>query len=244
LPVPDVTVAHSATGQIAVQVGELGTHEVKAFGLGKVLREFSGVEANIAQVGALATVPKCDSYAYSQNGYRWLSTYQWRFRPTPFGGQAAMSAGIQAMANGTGGCGANLQNGAVASYLGTTGTNSSVGSNNTCGAGDYVNVVDSGALPSPTLAATCTYKTATEIFAADVKFSTAYNWYSGTSTTACPSGYYDVQGVMAHEAGHVFGLNHVAQASAQVMKPNSSTCETSQRLLGNGDLAGMKYLYP
>lgn len=49
---------------------------------------------------------------------------------------------------------------------------------------------------------------------------------------------------MTHEAGHFFGLNHVAQATYQVMAPATDSCLTSQRRLGNGDLAGMKARYP
>lgn len=49
---------------------------------------------------------------------------------------------------------------------------------------------------------------------------------------------------MTHEGGHLFGLGHVAQATLQVMVPSSWECQTAQPYLGNGDLAGMKYLYP
>ncbi|NHB84174.1 matrixin family metalloprotease [Tessaracoccus sp. HDW20] len=100
-----------------------------------------------------------------------------------------------------------------------------------------------GALPSGTLAATCKYENSSEISYATVRFNTAYTWYSG-STTGCSGTKYDAQGVMAHEAGHVYGLNHVANSTLQVMKPNSGTCEVSQRLLGPADLAGMKSIYP
>lgn len=36
----------------------------------------------------------------------------------------------------------------------------------------------------------------------------------------------------------------LAASALQVMKPASGTCEVSQRLLGPGDLAGMKSIYP
>lgn len=242
--VSDVIVAHGADGRVAVEVGP-GDHDGKhTYGPNEVLASFeTSQNASTSQVSALTSSSKCDLNTYSINTYRWPGTYQWRFRATAFGGQAAMSAGIQAMANGTGGCGVNVQNGATASYLGTTSTQSTVGSNNICLVTDSVNVVDSGPLPSGTLAGSCVYKTPSDILYADVKFNTIYSWYTGTSLTLCTGAKYDVQGIMTHEAGHVFGLNHVAQTSGQVMKPTSSTCETSQRALGTGDLAGMKALY-
>ncbi|WP_146806634.1 matrixin family metalloprotease [Cellulomonas persica] len=54
----------------------------------------------------------------------------------------------------------------------------------------------------------------------------------------------DLEGVATHEAGHVFGLNHVDRSSLQVMKPYSGSCESGQRKLGPGDLRGMNALFP
>lgn len=243
--VDDVTIARSDDGQVAVEVGEDGEASHQIYGTTSVLDDYATPDTSeILTVTPQATAPKCDSYEYSVNAYRWTGTLQWRYKTPSFGGQASVSAGFQAMANGTGACGANKPNSAAASYLGTTTTASSVGSNNICGSGDYTNVVDSGSLPSGTLAATCTYKTPNQIFAADIKISTNYSWYTGASDTGCSGSKYDLQGIVTHEAGHAFGLNHVSQASNQVMKPNSGTCEAGQRKLGNGDLAGMKKLYP
>lgn len=77
--------------------------------------------------------------------------------------------------------------------------------------------------------------------ASDMVFNTSYSW---SNTATCSGSKYDLQGVATHEWGHVFGLAHDATAgSQQVMKPASSTCETAQRKLGAGDVAGITWLY-
>ena len=68
-----------------------------------------------------------------------------------------------------------------------------------------------------------------------VRFNTAvYSWCTGTSVTGCSGSEYDAQGVMTHEAGHIFGLGHVANSTHQVMKTNSGHWGVSQRKLRSG----------
>jgi predicted Zn-dependent protease len=53
----------------------------------------------------------------------------------------------------------------------------------------------------------------------------------------------DLQNVAAHELGHAVGLGHVTD-SLLTMYPTSFAGETLRRSLGNGDRAGMSFLYP
>lgn len=248
--VPDVTVVRDHDGEVAVTVGVRGNTEKQEFGSSKVLDEFErsarGAEPVHTEIAPLSSSnPKCDLDPYSVNSWRWPvgSTYAWHFKSSLVGGQSAMAAGLTAMADGLGACGANIPNSAKHSYKGVTATASTVRSTNTCGPTDSTNVLEFGGLPAGVLAATCTYKTTSEIFAADVRFNSLYSWHTSSSTTGC-SGKYDLQGVATHESGHVFGLNHVGQSSLQVMKPASAMCESSQRRLGPGDLRGMKVMFP
>ncbi|WP_203230626.1 matrixin family metalloprotease, partial [Agromyces humi] len=239
--VPDFTVYRSASGEVATRSESSRSNVVH--GKPAVIAEFEAPAAS--ESGILATSPKCDNYTYATYGPRWLATVSWYYKTPSFGGTASVFNAMSAMANGYGACGSNLSNSAAHSYAGTT-TASATMSGGTCLAGNYQNVVDSGTplASASTLAQTCTYMTATDIVASDIRINTAYSWYTGSSVTGCPAGNYDLQGVMTHEAGHLFGLTHVAGATMQVMKPTSAVCETGMRLLGNGDLAGMKYLYP
>lgn len=241
--VPEFTVAQSEDGEIATLSM---THDaVEIQGSPSVAAEFSLAENPVFDpvVTPLATSPKCDSYAYSISNERWLSTAKWWYKTPSFGGQARVAGAFTAMADGIGACGQNKPNSAAHAYQGTTSTSANI-NDSLCLANDLKNVVDGGPLSSGTLAGTCTWRTSGQIINADIRIDTSSrSWYTGSSVTGC-SGAYDLQGVMTHEAGHFFGLNHVALATQQVMMPESPTCLTSQRKLGNGDLAGMKARYP
>ncbi|WP_327729872.1 matrixin family metalloprotease [Streptomyces sp. NBC_00487] len=56
---------------------------------------------------------------------------------------------------------------------------------------------------------------------------------------------YDLRGVGTHEAGHVFGLDHVegSDHSNLTMYPKLGECTEKWRTLGYGDVRGLRSLY-
>lgn len=236
-PVPDITIRRAEDGQVMLAIGEEGE---AATLYGDTSLEVSA--------DATAAVPpyqptRSATTTHTTRAHpKWISTFKWRLKSGTSIPQATIAAGINAMTVGTGTC-SNVANGATASYVGTTTSSATISSSNICLTTNLLNVIDVGPLPSTILAATCRYENSSEISYATVRFNSSKTWYSG-SVTGCSGSKYDAQGVAAHEAGHVFGLNHVAASSLQVMKPASGTCEVSQRLLDPGDLAGMKSVYP
>lgn len=95
------------------------------------------------------------------------------------------------------------------------------------------------------LAATLTgyYTTQTgddRIYDADVYTNTAQPLYS--SGEAGCSGEYDVNGIMAHEVGHVIGIGH-SNVSGATMYPSVSACNTGNRTLASDDFAARDDLY-
>lgn len=237
--IPEFTVYRSASGEVASR--SLTTQGEVTHGAAGVISEFAPAES---VVSPLATNPKCDSYSYSTGSERWLAAVGWYYKTPSCGGQARIAAAFTGMADGLGACGPNLSNAAAHSYKGTTTTSANM-SGGICLPSDEKAVVDSGAVASSTtLAQACMYRTTGQIIGGDIRISSVKTWYTSLSVTGCSGTKYDLQGVITHEVGHLFGLNHVALATRQVMKPSSTTCETSQRTLGNGDLAGMKNLYP
>lgn len=95
------------------------------------------------------------------------------------------------------------------------------------------------------LAATLTgyYVTQTgddRIYDADVYTNTAQPLYS--SGEAGCSGEYDVNGIMAHEVGHVIGIGH-SNVSGATMYPSVSACNTGNRTLASDDFAARDDLY-
>lgn len=74
---------------------------------------------------------------------------------------------------------------------------------------------------------------------ADILLSPDQGWTTGD---ACDRAY-DLQGVLTHEAGHVFGLGHEPDDTEATMFPTADTCETKKRDLAATDLDGLNYLY-
>ena len=77
------------------------------------------------------------------------------------------------------------------------------------------------------------------IYDADVYTNTAQPLYS--SGESC-SGEYDIEGIMAHEVGHVIGIGHSNVAGA-TMYPTVSACNTANRTLAADDFAARDDLY-
>ncbi|WP_296667610.1 matrixin family metalloprotease [Demequina sp.] len=249
-PIPDVTVRRGVNGDVAVVVEDIATGQYTAYGDDTLAADIvaGGADQGESAVVPLSTNPKCDNYSYTfgnggANGAKWIAAFPYYRKSGILIPLTAIQGGINAMANGTGAC-TNLSNSASASYKGTTSVSSTISSSGTCNATDFVNVVDVGALSASAVASTCTYKNSSEISYADVRFNSAYTFYTSTSVTGCTGSKYDAQGIMTHEAGHVFGLGHVSSSTYQVMKTPGEYCDTDQRKLGAGDLAGMKSLYP
>ncbi len=78
------------------------------------------------------------------------------------------------------------------------------------------------------------------IYDADVYTNTAQPLYS--SREAGCSGEYDIDGIMAHEVGHVIGLGH-SNVSGATMYPSVSACNTGNRTLAADDIAARDDLY-
>lgn len=77
------------------------------------------------------------------------------------------------------------------------------------------------------------------IYDADVYTNTAQPLYS--SGESC-SGEYDIEGIMAHEVGHVIGIGHSNVAGA-TMYPSVSACNAGNRTLAADDIAARDDLY-
>ena len=78
------------------------------------------------------------------------------------------------------------------------------------------------------------------IYDADVYTNTAQPLYS--SREAGCSGEYDIDGIMAHEVGHVIGIGHSNVAGA-TMYPSVSACNTGNRTLASDDINAKNDLY-
>lgn len=69
-----------------------------------------------------------------------------------------------------------------------------------------------------------------------------YVWSTAHDPLTC-RGRYDVEDVLAHEVGHLFGLGHDAKNPEATMYPSADACEIKKRDLSEADMAGLRYLY-
>jgi FlaG/FlaF family flagellin (archaellin) len=79
---------------------------------------------------------------------------------------------------------------------------------------------------------------------ATITLDSGENWFV-SPTHRCNSigGSLDIQNIASHELGHAVGLGHVND-NLLTMFPTSFAGETLKRSLGNGEQAGMNFLYP
>jgi len=77
----------------------------------------------------------------------------------------------------------------------------------------------------------------------DIELDTGDTW---SAANTCPAGYFDVQNVGTHEAGHVAHLADIYDGvdSDMTMYGYSSTGETKKRTLAWGDIDGLYALFP
>jgi hypothetical protein len=74
---------------------------------------------------------------------------------------------------------------------------------------------------------------------ADIVINATQSWAAGDDCSRA----YDLQGVLAHEVGHLFGLAHDPDDRDATMYPSAGVCETKKRDLADSDLEGLEFLY-
>ena len=92
--------------------------------------------------------------------------------------------------------------------------------------------------PKNTLAATWTYvdDATGNVLEADLFFNTLNPWITLSGCPSSPTGKFDVANIATHELGHVLGLNHVRDATAQsTMYPSAPPDEVRKITLTQGD---------
>ena len=198
----------------------------------------------------------CDSYAYNFTGRYVVSRFEF-FRgdgTTPAGSTAAAfgDAMWRAATNITAGqspCDSSDGVDVGFNYAGGTSTEADIDSAGNClsagAAGDdTVNTVDMGPMPTSYKGLMCySSNSVNNVVEADIRLNSSVPWTYTPGDSACLSYYrYDVEGVLTHEFGHVFGLTHVGEQYA-TMYTYARSCDNWQRSLGRGDLNGLRALY-
>ncbi|MEU3597700.1 matrixin family metalloprotease [Streptomyces sp. NPDC006798] len=210
----------------------------------------------IPDTDAAAAPGACSTSAYNLMRWKEYGTYTWYIgdggMPAGLSRTAAKDAFADAINNITGGsnnCGIVNLAGPRSSYGGTTSLEADISNHNTCTARDKKSTWDAGDLIAGAVASACTWTklqgpSYADVIEADVRFNTADHNFTNNPSTGC-NNKYDVRSVGTHEAGHVFGLDHVTGSTNQnqTMYTNSFPCTTKARTLARGDMNGLRAIY-
>ena len=189
--------------------------------------------------------PPCSDSAYNLEGGRQHNgSYSWQFdaatTPSALGRSAVLSVIKKAFNNVTGehnDCGRPGSIAASNTYLGATTTRPN------CNQPDGHNVVGFGRLDNGVLAVTCYWISGGRIAEADMKINSREAW--SLSLSSC-SNQIMLEATLTHEAGHVFGLDHVSEKAhgRLTLSPYiDGICENQESTLGLGDMRGLEALY-
>lgn len=209
---------------------QLGTHE---------LRRAARAPGDVG----ISPAP-CEDRAFRLLGAKWVTTYEWSFRASSTPSYLSrrttkdvLKRSFNNVTNGRNDCGRADNIDATQRYLGTTPRSPN------CSRRDGRNVIGFARLPYGVLAVTCYWMRNGRMVEADLKINTREMWsLSGRACRARPV----LEATMTHEAGHVFGLDHVGERKHGRLTMSSyldGPCQNAEATLGLGDLLGLERLY-
>lgn len=216
-------------------------------------------EAGSTEGGSLPPIGSpCTDGAYDRHIGKWNSTFTWYFNAgsTPSNlnvndTEVALKQSVSNITSARNDCGRGDFIDATQSYGGRTTNGTDIGSDNSCPATyagtDQVNSVSFGDLTSEKVGYACWWYNASNVMlGADYKLNKIeHGWYTSHSGDPC-NNEFSVEAVATHEAGHVFGLSHVAEDthSSLTMSPIiNGRCQNGEATLGLGDMLGFESKY-
>lgn len=205
-------------------------------------------EARSASTRAAATGVSpgpCNDGAYRLLGGRWKRTYEWSFKRSSTPDNLLKPAVVQILnrsfsnvTDGRNDCGRADRIGAAHEYQGATSRSPN------CNTPDGFNVVGFGRMENGILAVTCFWISGGRIVEADMRINNRETW--SLALAGCSGDSLMLEATITHEAGHVFGLDHVGERrhGRLTMSPYiDGPCDNNEATLGRGDMLGLEQIY-
>ena len=241
------------------------TFEVTVDDSGEISYDSEDESVSGAAPAATTSHPECNQSAYETNDLKEYGTWNYWVGDGAYPAAATLTQfanvtqrGVSHVVNAYTNCSTRVTNGAKASFKGdTTYEGDFVTSDGATGCAggastDGVSTVDAGNLDkhgSPPVAKTCWWTVPmpgvkNDLIEADIRFNTANFDFTLNGDGSC-SRKKDLESVMTHQVGHVFGLAHVSQTDYpwMTMSVTVADCDNSQRTLGLGDMKGLASIY-
>lgn len=201
---------------------------------------------------------RCHDPAGSWLGMKWSTAFRWHLNATSAPRHlatdqkatviAAATTAANTISTGRNDCGGSPLTTIRQRYLGTTAHVASITHDGRCGQRDQRNVVSFGRLPPGMLAVTCVWwnksGSSRRSVEADLLVSDLPGLFFVSPPATCGS-QWDLESVLTHEFGHIYGLGHVsfAQHSSLTMSDALPECSTIYRALGFGDYLALRRHY-
>ncbi|MER7176040.1 peptidase M10 [Streptomyces mesophilus] len=214
-------------------------------------------EALVQEVDVAAVPSACSDGAYNMMDQKEYGTYNWYLGDGGMPGAISRSDAYYAfhdaitnITQSSNNCGLADQVSASASYKGYTSYEADISSGSECTSRDGKSTWDAGNLISGHIAVTCSWNSVDwgdpdDLREADVRYNTTDKNFTDYPTSSCYEKY-DVRAVGTHEAGHVFGMDHVGSGHNNLTMYGGSSpfkCSISGRTLGKGDVLGLRSRY-
>lgn len=191
---------------------------------------------------------RCSDPAGAWLDMRWSGRYSWRLDTGSVPGylrdvdavRVAVASAAAGVASGRNDCGLPEDLGIGQRYAGSTAVRANVTTDGGCAKRDGRNTVSFGRLTPGLLAVTCVWWEGRKGHGRSVEADILVDEAPGTFFLALPAGcadQWDLEGIVAHEFGHVFGLGHVPyqRHGTLTMSDALPECSTGYRGLGLGD---------